>query len=237
MRDGHRIGVIIPARDEERAIALVVSAIPSWADDIIVVDNASRDLTAERARQAGARVVSEAQPGYGAACLAGIAALPAVDIVVFIDGDNSDYAEDMHTLTDPIIAGDADMVIGSRALGTAAAGALTPQQLFGNWLATRLIRLIWGARYTDLGPYRSIRRTALDRLGMADRTYGWTVEMQIKAIEQGLRFVEVPARYRCRIGQSKISGTVRGTVMAGYKILSLIGVHAWRRLATRRASA
>ncbi len=174
---------------------------------------------------------SEPEAGYGAACLAGIAALPEVDIVVFVDGDNSDYPEDMADLVDPIIAGRADLVIGSRVLGQAEAGALTPQQRWGNWLATRLIRLIWGVRFTDLGPFRAISRDALDRLAMADRTYGWTVEMQIKAAELGLTVIEVPVRYRRRIGVSKISGTVRGVVLAGTKILSMIAVRGladWR---------
>lgn len=234
MRDLRRIGVVIPARDEERAIAQVVGGIPAWVDIIIVADNGSRDGTAECAAQAGATVVREPEAGYGAACLAGIAALPPVDIVVFVDGDHSDHTEDMADLTDPILEGRADLVIGSRALGDVEPGAMMPQQVFGNWLATRLVRLIWGVRYTDLGPFRAIRRDALDRLAMADRTFGWTVEMQIKAIERGLRVIEVPARYRRRIGVSKISGTVRGTVLAGTKILSLIGRHALRRLAQMR---
>jgi glycosyltransferase involved in cell wall biosynthesis len=231
MRSGRRIGVVIPARDEERAIGEVVAGIPDWVDITIVVDNASRDRTAERARAAGATVVPEPFPGYGAACLAGIAALPAVDVVVFVDGDWSDHTEDMADLTDPILDGRVDLVIGSRALGDVEPGAMTPQQIFGNWLATRLIRIIWGVRYTDLGPFRAIGHAELARLEMADRTYGWTVEMQVKAIERGLRVVEVPARYRQRIGHSKISGTVRGTVLAGVKILSVIGRHAVRRVA------
>ncbi len=233
MRNGTRIGVVIPARDEENAVADVVRGIPGWVDIIIVADNGSRDTTAARAAAAGAVVVTEAQAGYGAACLAGLAALPPVDIVVFVDGDHSDHTEDMADLTDPIIRNEADFVVGSRALGDVEPGAMTPQQVFGNWLATRLIRLFWGVRFTDLGPFRAIRRDALDGLGMADRTFGWTVEMQIKAIEQGLRVREVPARYRRRIGVSKISGTVRGTVLAGTKILSLIGRHALRRLAAK----
>lgn len=234
MRDGRRIGVVIPARDEEDAIGQVVAAIPAWVDAIIVADNGSTDQTARVAAAAGARVITEPEPGYGAACLAGIGALPTVDIVVFVDGDNSDYPEDMAGLVDPIVADRADLVIGSRFLGKAQPGALTPQQRYGNGLATALIRMIWGARYTDLGPFRAIRREALDRLAMADRTYGWTVEMQVKAAEQRLRHIEVPVRYRRRIGVSKISGTVKGTVFAGSKILSIIGRHALRRLARRR---
>ncbi len=231
MREDRRISVIIPAQDEEGAIAKVIAAVPSWVDDIVVADNASADQTAECARAAGAQVVRETEPGYGAACLAGIAALGPTDVVVFVDGDHSDYPEDMASLVDPILAGRADLVIGSRALGEREAGSMTPPQLFGNWLATRLIRLVWGVRYTDLGPFRAVAAEQLDRLGMVDRTYGWTVEMQIKAIEKCLRVLEVPVRYRRRIGVSKISGTVRGTVMAGVKILSIVGRHGLRRLA------
>jgi glycosyltransferase involved in cell wall biosynthesis len=228
MREGKRIGVVIPARDEADAIGKVIAEIPGWVDEIVVADNGSRDTTAAVAAAAGARVAPEPEPGYGAACLAGIAALGPVDVVVFLDGDYSDYPEDMAELVDPILAGRADMVIGSRAIGERERGSLTPQQLFGNWLATTLIRWIWGARYTDLGPFRAIGRQALERLAMADRNYGWTVEMQIKAAEAGLVSHEVPARYRRRIGVSKVSGTLKGTIMAGYKILAIIGRHALR---------
>ena len=234
MRDGRRIGVVIPARDEAAAIGKVIAAVPGWVDAIVVADNGSRDATAAVARAAGAKVASEPEAGYGAACLAGIAALPEVDMIVFVDGDNSDFPEDMADLVDPILSGQADLVIGSRVLGQAEAGALTPQQRWGNWLATRLIRLVWGVRFTDLGPFRAIGRDALGRLAMADRTYGWTVEMQIKAAEQALRCVEVPVRYRRRIGVSKISGTVRGVILAGTKILSIIAVRALRRIAVNR---
>lgn len=232
MRNGRTIGVVIPARDEEAAIGEVVAGLPAWVDAIVVADNGSRDRTAHRARVAGALVVSEPTAGYGAACLAGIAALPGVDIVVFVDGDRSDDTTEMGALVEPILAGRADLVIGSRAIGDREPGAMTPQQLFGNWLATRLIRLIWGVRFTDLGPFRAIRRAALDRLSMSDRTFGWTVEMQIRAIEEGLSVTEVPVSYRRRIGVSKISGTVRGTVLAGLKILSVIGRHAFSRSST-----
>ncbi|MEM1306714.1 MAG: glycosyltransferase, partial [Pseudomonadota bacterium] len=181
------------------------------------------------ARAAGADVVTAARRGYGAACLAGIAAASDADIIVFLDGDNSDEPSDMADLVDPILRDEADFVIGSRAIGDVEPGALTPQQVFGNWLATLLIRLIWGARFTDLGPFRAIRRTALDQLAMADQTYGWTVEMQVKAVEHGLRSLEVPVRYKQRIGVSKVSGTLKGSVLAGYKILSIIGTHALRK--------
>ncbi len=236
MRKGHTIGVVIPARDEEQAIGLVVGGLPAWVDAIIVADNGSSDRTAEVARTAGAQVVSEPEPGYGAACLKGIAALPPVDVVVFVDGDHSDYTEEMDRLVDPIVEDTADLVIGSRALVKREPGAMTPQQVFGNWLATRLIRLIWGVRFTDLGPFRAISRTALDHLGMTDRTFGWTVEMQIKAIEKGLRVREIPARYRRRIGHSKISGTVKGTIQAGIGILGMIARHALRRRRDTRRS-
>jgi hypothetical protein len=142
-----------------------------------------------------------------------------------MDGDHSDHGDDMQLLVDPVVAGDCDMVIGSRVLGEREAGSLTPQQRFGNWLATRLIRLFWGVAYTDLGPFRAIGRPALERLAMADRDYGWTVEMQVKAAEHDLRVQEVPVRYRRRIGVSKVSGTLRGTIMAGFKILWVIARH------------
>ncbi|MEW5963927.1 MAG: glycosyltransferase family 2 protein [Pseudomonadota bacterium] len=236
MREGKRIGVVIPARDEEAAIGKVVAAVPAWVDAIVVADNGSRDRTADVARATGAIVVAEPSPGYGAACLAGLAALPASDIVVFLDGDYSDFPEDMDLLVDPIVAGAADLVIGSRVLGRAERGALTPQQRLGNGLATWLIRLIWRARYTDLGPFRAIRRDALERLAMGDRDFGWTVEMQIKAAEAGLTHIEVPVRYRPRIGTSKISGTLLGTLRAGTKILTIIARHALRGAMARQTS-
>ncbi len=222
MRDGRRIAVVIPALDEERAIGRVLADVPAWVDRVIVADNGSRDRTADIARATGAIVVLEPEPGYGAACLAGLTRIGDADVVVFLDGDYSDHPEEMASLVDPIIGGAVDMVIGSRVLGTREAGALTPQQRFGNWLATRLIRAVWGVRYTDLGPFRAIRAPALASLGMRDRTYGWTVEMQIKAAIGGLRSVEAPVRYRRRIGVSKISGTIKGTLKAGWKILTMI---------------
>lgn len=226
MREGRRIGVIIPAQDEERAIRKVIDEIPSWVDEIIVADNGSSDRTAEIARAAGAQVVSEPQAGYGAACLKGIAALQSAEIVIFIDGDYSDYPEDMGILTMPILDGSSEFVIGSRMIGEVEAGALTPQQRFGNWLATSLIKWIWRVEFTDLGPFRAITRSTLDRLQMADRDYGWTVEMQVKAARLGIMTSEVPVRYRRRIGVSKISGTLWGTILAGSKILSVIARHA-----------
>lgn len=228
MRHGRSIAVIIPALNEAEAIARVVADIPDWVDQIIIADNGSTDDTAGVARAAGAIVVHEPEKGYGAACLKGIAVAGQTDILVFMDGDYSDFGEDMHLLVDPIITGEADFVLASRALGEREPGSLTPQQRFGNWLATFLMRLIWRAEFTDLGPYRAIRRDALERLHMADRNYGWTVEMQIKAAEIGLSCREVPGRYRRRIGHSKVSGTLKGSILAGAKILSIIGRHALR---------
>ena len=236
MRNGTSIAVVIPALNEEGAIGRVVADIPDWVDQVIVADNGSTDSTAEVARVGGSIVVHEPEQGYGAACLKAIACAGQVDIIVFMDGDYSDYGEDMHLLVDPIIEGEADFVLASRALGEREAGSLTPQQRFGNWLATTLLRLIWRADFTDLGPYRAIRRDALERLHMADRNYGWTVEMQIKAAEIGLRCREVPGRYRRRIGHSKVSGTLKGSILAGYKILSIIGRHAVRPSLKRDAA-
>ena len=216
------IGVVIPALDEELAIAQVIADIPEWVDDIVVVDNGSRDRTAAVAETKGARVVHESERGYGAACQTGIRALQDVDIVVFLDGDYSDYPEEMPLLVDPIVAHEADFVVGSRVTGNAQRGALTLQQRFGNWLACRLMRHLWGCAYTDLGPFRAIRRDALTRLGMVDRGYGWTVEMQIKSAKAGLRSLEVPVSYRPRIGKSKISGTLYGSFVAGTTILGWI---------------
>lgn len=222
MRDTLRVAVIIPAFNEESAIGKVISAIPEGIDDIIVVDNGSTDRTAEVARSCGARVIAENQRGYGSACLAGIAALNDPDIVVFLDGDYSDYPEDMSLLVGPIVRDEADLVIGSRTIGQRERGALTPQALFGNWLACMLIRLLWAVSFTDLGPFRAIRYSTLKRLSMRDRNYGWTVEMQIKTARDGVRVREAPVRYRKRIGKSKVSGTIRGVAGAGFKIIFTI---------------
>lgn len=229
MRDGYRIGVVIPALNEERAISRVIADIPSWVDDVIVADNGSGDRTAAVAEGAGARVVTERERGYGAACQAGIEALRSPDIVVFLDGDYSDCPQEMAALVDPIVNGRADFVVGARVSERRAPGSLTPQQRFGNWLACRLIGRIWGASYSDLGPFRAIRASVLDKLNLQERAYGWTVEMQLKAAQGGLRTLEVPVSYRPRIGTSKISGTVRGSVMAGVTILSVIARTAWQQ--------
>ncbi|RMG66221.1 MAG: glycosyltransferase family 2 protein [Calditrichaeota bacterium] len=228
MRNNCRISVIIPAFNEERSIGRVLADIPAWVDEVLVVDNASTDATAERARAGGARVVFQPEQGYGAACLAGMAALNAPDVVVFLDGDYSDFPEEMDRLVDPIVLEGYQLVIGSRTRGGAQKGALAPQARFGNWLACWLIRRFFGVHFTDLGPFRAIDYASLLRLDMADRDYGWTVEMQIKAALHGLRVLEVPVRYRKRIGKSKITGTVRGVVGAGSKILWTI-FHAWWR--------
>lgn len=220
-----KIAVIIPAYNEAKSIGLVVAAIPSDVVDlIIVVSNGSTDETMTVAAAAGALVLEETERGYGAACLKGIAHLAAegVDIVVFLDGDYSDYPEQLPEVVAPIIAGDADMVIGSRVLGKAEAGALMPQQRFGNWLSTRLLRWFYEVSYTDLGPFRAIGYQQLLALKMEDRNYGWTVEMQIKAAKQKLRGVEVAVNYRRRIGISKVSGTIKGSIMAGYKIIKTL---------------
>ena len=213
------IAVVIPALDEEQAIGKVLRDIPEGASQVVVVDNGSRDRTAEVARGLGAEVVAELRRGYGQACLTGIAQLDRPDIVVFLDGDYSDYPEEMSTLVAPLLTGEADMVIGSRTLGQREKGALLPQARFGNWLSTLLIRLLFGVSFTDLGPFRALRFDALQRLAMQDRDFGWTVEMQVKAARLGLRAVEVPVRYRRRIGTSKITGTLSGTLRAGHKIL------------------
>ncbi len=226
MKNNNRILVIIPALNEEESIGKVISDIPQWVDEVIVVDNGSTDKTVEIARSKGARVVFEPERGYGIACLTGIASAKETDIIVFLDGDYSDYPGEMPLLVDPIIENQADMVIGSRVTGNAEKGALTPQAIFGNWLSCKLMRLFWGVKYTDLGPFRAIRFKTLQSLGMRDRNYGWTVEMQIKAAQQGVRELEVPVSYRKRIGKSKISGTLRGVVGAGTKILSTIFLSA-----------
>lgn len=223
------IAVVIPAYNEEEAIGKVLQDIPDIAQQIIVVDNGSSDRTAAVARRWGARVVGEPRRGYGQACLAGMAQLDSPDIVVFLDGDYSDYPADMLALVRPIVAGHADMVIGSRVLGEREPGALLPQARFGNGLATFLIRLLFGVAFTDLGPFRAVRYDALLRLKMRDRTFGWTAEMQVKAARLGLRTAEVPVRYRRRIGTSKITGTLGGVLRAGYKILWTIFRYArWR---------
>jgi glycosyltransferase involved in cell wall biosynthesis len=221
------IKVIIPAFNEENGVGQVIQEIPSeLVDEIIVINNASTDDTEVIALRLGATVLREPIPGYGRACLKGIeylrSSVPPPDIVVFLDADHSDYPEQMNMLVTPILNGQADLVIGSRALGPRERGSMTVQQLFGNWLATRLIRLLYNARFTDLGPFRAVKFSSLLELEMQDKTYGWTVEMQLKAARKNFRCIEVPVSYRKRTGFSKISGTLKGTLMAGYKIIATI---------------
>lgn len=224
------IRVIIPAINEEKAIGKVIEEIPkNLVKEIIVVDNGSRDATAAMARSLGVTVLEEGRKGYGYACLKGIDYLKQsktpTGIVVFLDGDHSDYPGQMPSLVAPIMDGKADMVIGSRALGKRQKGSMTIPQRFGNWLSTKLIKIIYGAKFTDLGPFRAIRYHTLVDLNMRDQTFGWTVEMQLKIAKLSLPFVEIPVDYRKRIGKSKVSGTISGTLMAGYKILYTIFKH------------
>ena len=224
-----KILVIIPAFNEAESIGKVVGDIPAGlVDEVVVVNNSSTDKTEENARNAGATVIRENRKGYGFACLAGIAhahsktGADRPDIIVFIDGDYSDYPDQMGDLVKPIIEEDYDMVIGSRAMGNREKGAMMPQQVFGNWLACSLMRLFYRVRYTDLGPFRAIKFDKLIELGMKDQTYGWTVEMQLKAAKKKFKITEIPVHYRKRIGVSKVTGTVKGTLGAGYKILYTI---------------
>ena len=221
------IRVIIPALNEQNAIGHVIEEIPKdWITEIIVVDNGSTDQTFTTAQELGVIVLKESKRGYGSACLKAIDHLSKrnlkPDVVVFIDADYSDYPAELVKLVDPIINGVADMVIGSRTLGIKEPGSMMPQQIFGNWLATTLISYFYGTDYTDLGPFRAIKYDALMQLKMGDKTYGWTVEMQIKAIKNKLNIQEVAVNYRKRIGISKVSGTFKGTILAGYKIISTI---------------
>ncbi|SMG33757.1 Glycosyltransferase involved in cell wall bisynthesis [Marivirga sericea] len=222
-----KIVVIIPAFNEENAVGKVVKAIPKHlVDEIIVVNNNSTDRTREAAEQEGAIVLDQPTKGYGNACLKGIEYVQSKeqkpDIIVFLDADYSDYPEQLPELVKPVVDDGVDLVIGSRALGQREGGSMTIPQVFGNWLATRLIRLFYGYKFTDLGPFRAIRWNRLVELDMSDKTFGWTVEMQVKAAKKKFNCTEVPMQYRNRIGKSKVSGTVYGTVMAGYKILYTI---------------
>lgn len=232
-----RVTVVIPAYNEEEALPQVMRDLPP-VGCIIVANNASTDGTAEVAAAAGAVVVDEPRRGYGSACLAALGEIErqiatgsdAPDVVVFIDGDYSDHPEQLTELVTPIFSDQADFVVGSRILGNRERGAMPPQSLWGNRLACGLMRVLFGARYTDLGPFRAISYPALQRLEMSDTNFGWTVEMQIKAAKAKLRTLELPVRYRKRIGKSKISGTVRGTISAGTKILYTIAKYGfWQR--------
>lgn len=223
-----KINVIIPVFNESGSIGYVLKDIPLFVDEVIVVNNGSTDNTAQLATDAGATVLLETTRGYGSACLKGINYIkqkPAEQqphIVVFLDGDYSDYPTQMTELIKPIKEDGFDFVIGSRSKGKRETGAMQPQQVFGNWLATTLMKLFVGAKYSDLGPFRAIRWEKLLELNMRDTNYGWTVEMQIKAAKKKLKYTEVPVDYRKRIGKSKITGTIKGTIMAGYKIIITI---------------
>ena len=232
-----KIKVIIPAYNEEDSIAKVINDIPTIVDEIIVISNNSTDKTEENAANAGATVLKESKRGYGYACLKGmdyIASTSLSDqekkstIVVFLDGDYSDYPEQLTELVAPIINGNIDLVIGSRVKELREAGSMTPQQVFGNWLATFLMNIFFGAKFTDLGPFRAIKYQKLLQLKMEDKTYGWTVEMQLKAIKQRFSYKEVPMKYRNRIGISKVSGTLKGSILAGVKILGWIFKYSFK---------
>lgn len=227
MENQPTIVVIIPALNEEDSIGKVVNEIPK--DNvlaILVCNNGSSDQTEEVAKKAGAIVLNESKPGYGWACLKGMDYVSKMetkpDIIVFIDGDYSDYPAELTNVVAPIIHQQIDLVIGSRALGAKEKGSMTFPQRFGNWLATRLMRLFYRVRYTDLGPFRAIKYPKLCQLNMQDKTYGWTIEMQLKAAKHKLTYTEVPVNYKKRIGVSKVSGTIKGTIMAGYKIIFAI---------------
>ena len=227
MSNKPKVVVIIPAYNEENSVGKVIAEIPKHiVDEVIVVNNNSNDDTRINAANAGAIVIDETKQGYGNACLKGIAYIEFLEtkpeIIVFIDADYSDFPEEIAALIKPILEDKMDMIIGSRALGNREKGSMTPQQLFGNWLATTLIRLFYGVKYTDLGPFRAIKYSKLLEMNMQDKTYGWTVEMQLKAAKLHFNTTEIPVKYRIRIGQSKISGTVKGTIMAGYKIITTI---------------
>ena len=226
------IKVIIPAYNEQDSIAHVIKDIPAIVNEIIVVSNNSTDNTEENAKNAGATVLQENRKGYGFACLKGMEHIAdqntKPDIIGFLDGDYSDYPEQLTEIIAPIINDNIDFVIGARVKRLREQGSMTPQQVFGNWLATFLMKLFFGAKYTDLGPFRAIKYNQLLALKMEDKTYGWTVEMQLKALKQKYTYVEIPMKYRNRIGVSKVSGTVKGSIMAGVKILGWIFKYSFK---------
>lgn len=223
---GHNIKVIVPAHNEVGSIGLVVRAVPEMVDEIIVVNNNSSDATAEVAQKAGATVLFEEKKGYGHACLKGMdyftEKTDRPDIIVFMDGDYSDYPEELSKIIQPILECDIDFVIGTRKKHLREKGSMTVPQIFGNWLACFLMKLFFGSKFTDLGPFRAIKYEKLLQLKMEDKTYGWTVEMQLKVLKKKFSYVEIPVKYRNRIGVSKVSGTLKGAVMAGVKILGWI---------------
>lgn len=226
------IKVIIPCHNEEQSIPNVINDIPNVVDEIIVVSNNSTDQTEKNAIKAGATVISEPKKGYGYACLKGMEHIKKSptkpDVIVFLDGDYSDYPEELTKIVDPIIKNNIDFVIGARVKRLREGGSMTPPQIFGNWLATFLMKLFFGSTFTDLGPFRAIKYDKLLELNMEDKTYGWTVEMQLKALKRNFTYSEIPVSYRNRIGVSKVSGTVKGSVMAGVKILSWIFKYSFK---------
>ncbi len=227
-----KIKVIIPAYNEQDSITNVIHDIPEVVEEIIVVSNNSTDNTEQNAKQAGATVLTESQKGYGYACLKGMEYVAnqksKPDIIVFLDGDYSDYPEELTKIVEPIINKNIDFVIGARIKRLREQGSMTPQQVFGNWLATFLMKLMFGAKFSDLGPFRAIKYDKLLALNMQDKTYGWTVEMQLKALKQNLNYIEIPVKYRNRIGVSKVSGTLKGTIFAGLKILGWIFKYSFK---------
>lgn len=226
------IKVIIPAFNEEKSIGKVIQDIPKSVSEIIVISNNSRDNTEKVAKENGATVLSEIRKGYGYACLKGMDYISKLDIkpdiIVFLDGDYSDFPEELTKLVEPIINGNTDFVVGARVSEFRESGAMTPQQVFGNWLATFLMKLFFKSSFKDLGPFRAIRYEKLLGLKMQDKTYGWTVEMQLKVLKQKISYMEIPVNYRNRIGVSKVSGTLKGTVMAGIKIIGWIFKYSFK---------
>ena len=226
------IKVIIPAYNEQDSIGNVIRDIPKIVDEVIVISNNSTDNTEQNAKNAGATVLQESRKGYGFACLKGMDYISnqvkKPDIIVFLDGDYSDYPEQLIEIVDPIINQNIDFVVGARVQNLREAGAMTPQQVFGNWLATFLMKLFFSAKFSDLGPFRAIKYNKLLALQMEDKTYGWTVEMQLKVLKQKMSYLEIPVKYRNRIGVSKVSGTVKGTIFAGIKILSWIFKYSFK---------
>lgn len=226
------IRVIIPAYNEEQSIAKVINDIPQIVSEIIVVDNNSNDFTSKKAEDAAATVIHEKRLGYGYACLKGLEYICnnnyTTDIVVFLDGDYSDYPEELVKIINPIINRNVDFVLGSRIKSLREVGAMMPQQIFGNWLATHLMKLFFNANYTDLGPFRAIKFEKLMALNMEDKTYGWTIEMQLKALKHKLSYEEIPVKYKNRIGTSKVSGTIKGSILAGVKILGWIFKYSFK---------
>ena len=229
---GLKIKVIIPAFNEADSISYVIGDIPEYVEEVIVVSNNSTDNTKINAEKAGATVLSESRKGYGYACLKGMDYIAAQqekpDVIVFLDGDYSDYPEEMDRILQPVIEEDKDFVVGARLEKWREKGAMTFPQIFGNWLATTLMKLFFNSGFTDLGPFRAIKYDKLLQLKMEDKTYGWTVEMQLKALRQNLSYAEVPVHYRNRIGVSKVSGTVKGAIFAGVKILGWIFKYSFK---------